>query len=193
MLRLDVNGALPYAIPPTNPFVGQAGTLPEIWALGLRNPWRFSFDRATHDLYIGDVGQNAREEVDVQAASSQGGENYGWRIMEGGACRGGGSCDATGLVLPVVDYPNPGDGCAVTGGYVYRGAAIPGLAGSYFYADYCNAWIRSFRFVGGQITEHWDWSGKLAPLGPISSFGEDARGELYVVAHNGRVWRLVRG
>ncbi len=83
-------------------------------------------------------------------------------------------------------------GCAVTGGYVYRGAAIPGLAGTYFYADYCQAWIRTFRYSNGQITDHWDWSSKLMPLGSITSFGEDARGELYVVAHNGRVWRIVR-
>jgi glucose/arabinose dehydrogenase len=192
MLRLDVNGALPYAIPPDNPFVGRVGTLPEIWALGLRNPWRFSFDRVTRDLFIGDVGQNAREEVSVQPGNSPGGENYGWRIMEGSECSGGGTCNMAGLVLPAVDYPNPGDGCAVTGGYVYRGAAITGLAGAYFYADYCRAWIRSFRYVNGQATDHRDWSSKLMPQGAIASFGEDARGELYVVAHNGRVWRVVR-
>ena len=192
MLRLDVDGALPYEIPPDNPFTGITPALPEIWNYGLRNPWRFSFDRANGDLYIGDVGQGSREEVSVQPGGSAGGENYGWRIMEGRECRGGGSCNMAGLVLPVVDYPNGSDGCAVTGGYVYRGTAIPGLAGTYFYADYCDAWIRSFRLVGSQVTDHWDWSAKLEPLGPISSFGEDARGELYVVAHNGRIWRLVR-
>ena len=192
MLRIDVNGALPYAIPPTNPFAGNSDTLPEIWAMGLRNPWRFSFDRSTGDLYIADVGQGTREEVNFQSGASTGAENYGWRIMEGAICRGGGSCNMAGLVLPIVDYVNGLDGCAVTGGYVYRGAAIPGLAGTYFYADYCDAWIRTFRYSGGQLVDHWDWSQKLVAGGPISSFGEDARGELYVIAHNGRVYRLVK-
>ena len=192
MLRLDVDGALPYTIPPDNPFAGSSDTAPEIWAFGLRNPWRFSFDRVTGDLYIADVGQGTREEVSVEPGTSPGGLNYGWKIMEGGGCRGGGSCNQAGLVLPVVDYANGAEGCAVTGGYVYRGAAIPGLAGTYFYADYCNSWIRTFRYANGQISDHWDWSAKLNALGSISSFGEDARGELYVVAHNGRVWRVVR-
>jgi glucose/arabinose dehydrogenase len=192
LLRLDVDGALPYTVPGTNPFVGHATARPEIWAYGLRNPWRFSFDRVAHDLYIADVGQGTREEVSVQPAASAGGENYGWRIMEGSTCYGGGGCNPAGLVLPVVDYENGADGCAVTGGYVYRGPALPAFAGLYFYADYCSAWIRSFRYSNGQIQDHWDWSGRLTPLGSVSSFGEDARGELYVVAHNGRVWRLVR-
>ena len=192
MLRINVDGALPYAIPATNPFATSTDTLPEIWALGLRNPWRFSFDRLTGDLFIGDVGQGTREEINVQPGASMGGENYGWRIMEGSGCRGGGSCNTAGLILPIVDYQNGDDGCAVTGGYAYRGSAIPGLAGTYFYADYCNAWIRSFRYSGGQVVDHWDWSHRLASGGPISSFGEDARGELYVVAHNGRIYRLVK-
>lgn len=192
MLRLDVNGALPYTIPATNPFAGGSSPLPEIWALGLRNPWRFSFDRANGDLFIADVGQGDREEVNLQSGASAGGENYGWRIMEGRECRGGGSCNMSGLILPIVEYANGDDGCAVTGGYVYRGSAIAGLAGTYFYADYCNAWIRSFRHNGGQLVDHWDWSHKLVSGGPISSFGEDARGELYVVAHNGRIYRLVK-
>jgi glucose/arabinose dehydrogenase len=192
LLRIDVDGALPYTVPATNPFVGHATARPEIWAYGLRNPWRFSFDRVAHDLYIADVGQGTREEVSVQPASSTGGENYGWRIMEGTTCFGSGFCSTAGLVLPVVDYENGDEGCAVTGGSVYRGSALPAFAGTYFYADYCAAWIRSFRYSNGQLRDHWDWSGKLAPLGSVSSFGEDARGELYVVAHNGRVWRLVR-
>jgi glucose/arabinose dehydrogenase len=194
MLRINVSGALPYTIPGSNPFVGHAGVRPEIWAKGLRNPWRFSFDRTSGDVYIGDVGQNAREEVDFQRGSSSGGENYGWRIMEGRDCRpGGGSCDAGGLVVPVVDYPNPQDGCAVTGGYVYRGTRIPRYRGVYFYADYCRGWIRSFRIAGGGdfITEHRDWSSRLPTNGNVSSFGEDARGELYVVVHQGRVYRIV--
>jgi len=191
ILRLDVNGSLPYQIPPSNPFVGQAGARGEIWAYGLRNPWRFSFDRTQHDLYIGDVGQNAREEVDYQPAVSAG-LNYGWNTMEGSQCYGGGTCNRTGLTLPIIDYPNPGDGCAVTGGYVYRGARLPAYVGTYFYADYCGGWIRSFKVVGGQVTAHRDWSNQLLTNGNVSSFGEDARGELYVVIHGGgRLYRVV--
>ena len=192
MLRLDVDGTLPYEVPADNPFTGLTPARPEIWAYGLRNPWRFSFDRANGDLYLADVGQGSREEVNVQPGSSNGGENYGWRIMEGRICSSGDSCDRTGLVLPVVDYVNGIGGCAVVGGLVYRGNAIPALAGTYFYADYCDAWIRTFRLIGGQVHDHWDWSARLNAQGPISSFGEDARGEVYVVAHNGRVFRIVK-
>lgn len=192
LLRVDVDAAQPYGIPPGNPFVGQAGVRQEIWSYGLRNPWRFSFDRAQGDLYIGDVGQNAREEVSYQPATSAGGENYGWSVMEGLQCFGGGACDRTGLILPLLDYPNPQDGCSVTGGYVYRGPAIPEQHGTYFYADYCRGWIRSFRLVGGQVTTHLDWSTRLAAGGPISSFGEDAAGELYVAVRSGRVYRVVK-
>jgi glucose/arabinose dehydrogenase len=192
ILRLDVNGALPYAIPANNPFVGVAGARGEIWAYGLRNPWRFSFDRGpSGDLYIGDVGQNAREEVNAQPGTSSGGENYGWNIMEGTQCFGGGSCNSSGLVLPVVDYPNPADGCAVTGGYVYRGSRAPLYRGFYFYADHCSNLIRSFRLVNGQVTNHIDWSGVLSFVGNINSFGEDARGELYIVPHAGFIYRLI--
>ncbi len=192
MLRLNVDGALPYTIPATNPFAGRTDTLPEIWALGLRNPWRFSFDRSSGDLYIGDVGQGTREEINVQPGASAGGQNYGWDIMEGRGCRPDISCNPAGFILPVVDYENGDGGCAVTGGYVYRGSAISGFAGTYFYADYCGAWISSFRYAGGQLVDHWDWSQKLQTGGSISSFGEDARGEVYVVAHNGRIYRLVK-
>lgn len=191
MLRLNVNGALPYTIPASNPFAASATARPEIWAYGLRNPWRFSFDRANGDLYVADVGQGTREEVNRQSGASAGGENYGWRIMEGFVCRGGGACNQSGLMLPLVDYINGDDGCAVTGGYVYRGSALPAFAGTYFYADYCQRWIRSFRYANSLLEDHWDWSSKLDAQGPISSFGEDARGELYVVAHNGRVFRVV--
>ena len=194
ILRIDVSGAgsrEPYAVPPDNPFVGTAGARGEIWAYGLRNPWRFSFDRVTGDLYIGDVGQNAWEEVDVaEAADGRGrGVNYGWNVMEGTHCYNASTCSRTGLVLPVVEYDH-GDGCSVTGGYVYRGAAVPDLAGVYFYADYCEGWIRSFRYAGGGATDERDWTAALAAGGPISSFGEDGVGEMYVVVHGGRVWRI---
>ena len=193
MLRIDVQGAgsgEPYAIPPDNPFVGTAGARGEIWAYGLRNPWRFSFDRVTGDLYIGDVGLGAWEEVDVAAAAGRGrGVNYGWVVMEGAHCYNAATCNTAGLKLPEVEYGHS-DGCSVTGGYVYRGPAVPALAGIYFYADYCGGWIRSFRWVSGTATDRHDWSGVLDAGGPISSFGEDGVGEMYVVMHGGRIWRL---
>ena len=149
ILRLDVSGATGYAVPAGNPLVGVAGTRDELWNWGLRNPWRFSFDRSNGDLYIGDVGQGAREEIDVSTAASGGGKgiNYGWSIMEGMQCYDASSCDMTGLTLPVLEYSHS-DGCSVTGGHVYRGTAIPDLAGTYFYSDYCGGWVRSFRYVG---------------------------------------------
>lgn len=191
MLRVDVDGAPPYAIPPSNPFVGQTTPRAEIWASGLRNPWRFSFDRATGALFIADVGQGEREEINIQPAASPGGQNYGWRLMEGLICFVPG-CSPAGLTLPALEYTHA-DGCSVTGGYVYRGRAVPIMAGHYFYADYCRGWVRSFRVTGGMPTDHRDWSAYVAPGGPISSFGEDARGELYIVEHgaNGAVYRIV--
>lgn len=191
ILRLDVSGATGYAVPASNPLVGVAGTRDEVWNWGLRNPWRFSFDRSTGDLYIGDVGQGAREEVDVSAAASGGGKglNYGWNIMEGMQCYDASSCDMTGLTLPVLDYTHS-DGCSVTGGYVYRGTAIPALAGTYFYSDYCGGWVRSFRFAGGAVTEAGSWEA-LAPGGGVPSFGEDGTGELYVLSDAGGVYRIV--
>ena len=191
MLRLDVSGATGYAVPASNPLVGVAGTRSELWNWGLRNPWRFSFDRSTGDVYIGDVGQGEREEIDVATAASGGGKgvNYGWNIMEGTQCYNASSCDRTGLTLPVLDYTHS-DGCSVTGGYVYRGTAIPDLAGTYFYGDYCGGWVRSFRYTGGQVTEGGSWS-TLAPGGGIPSFGEDGAGELYVLTAAGGVYRIV--
>lgn len=143
MLRIDVNSGTPYAIPPTNPFVGSTAVANEIWALGLRNPWRFSFDRLTGDLWIGDVGQNEWEEVDFQPASSAGGENYGWRCYEGNAPYNTTGCGAVGnYVAPVAVYANTSSlGCSITGGYVYRGSQYPDLYGYYLYTDYCSGRI----------------------------------------------------
>lgn len=187
IVRLDVNAAGQASIPPSNPFVGQAGMRPEIWSYGLRNPWRFSFDRESGELYIGDVGQNAREEIDVSTGGR--GANYGWKIMEGRSCFSPPSgCNQSGLVLPVLDYGHS-DGCSVTGGYVYRGAALAGLRGHYFYADYCQGWVRSFRLEGNTAVQQLDWS-SLRPGGSITSFGEDAAGELYIVASSGKVFRI---
>ena len=165
--RLDVDGATGYTIPTDNPFVTTSGARGEIWSYGLRNPWRASFDRQSGTLYIGDVGQNSWEEISVQPGGSGGGENYGWRIMEGTHCRGGATCDMTGLVRPVYEYPT-GDGCAVTGGYVYRGGAIPGLAGHYFFADYCAGFVRSFRYQNGQAVDVRDWTAALGAPSSIS-------------------------
>lgn len=204
MLRIDVDSLL-YTIPPDNPFVSNASFLDEIWAYGLRNPWRWSFDRATGDLYIGDVGQGEWEEVDWRPGTSAGGENYGWDNYEGDicpnpSCGDEGSCTLPSYVGPVVVYANAGSpACAVTGGYVYRGCRMPALAGTYFYGDYCQAFIRSFRIVPGpppSVTDERDRTAELAPGGPstiglITSFGEDARGELYLADRDGEVFKIV--
>jgi glucose/arabinose dehydrogenase len=191
ILRLDVQSGTSYTVPADNPFVGQQpGPRAEVWSYGLRNPWRFSFDRATGDLYIADVGQNAVEEIDVATAESGGGKgvNYGWSIMEGSQCFGGGQCDQTGLTLPTFEYNHP-LGCSVTGGYVYRGNAVPALQGLYFYGDFCGQWVHSFRF-NGTASEETDWPA-LRTASPLTSFGEDAAGELYVIESGGRVSKIV--
>jgi glucose/arabinose dehydrogenase len=186
ILRLDVeSGASPYAIPASNPFVGNPSWLPEIWALGVRNPWRFSFDRLTADLYIADVGQNLYEEVDVQPAGSPGGQNYGWRIMEGLHCYNPNPCDSTGLTLPVAEY-NHGVGCSITGGFVYRGVLSPGLSGIYFYGDYCSGIIWGLR----QTTGQWETHLFLDTTLNITCFGEDEAGEVYVGDYAGGIYRL---
>jgi glucose/arabinose dehydrogenase len=191
ILRIDVDNGSPYAVPPTNPFVGRSDALPEIWALGLRNPWRFSFDRQTGDLYIGDVGQNAREEIDVEVAPSTGGKNYGWSVMEGTTCVLATDCAKAGLSLPVLEYAHAAGCHSLTGGYVYRGSRVPTLTGHYFYSDYCKGWVRSFRYVNGSVTNPRDWPA-LVPGGNIASFGEDGRGELYIVTQGvGAVYRII--
>ncbi len=191
ILRIDVSGAGPYTIPPDNPFLGVTGAQPELWDLGLRNPWRFSFDRTLGDLYIGDVGQGDREEIDIALAPDAGkAQNLGWNIMEGELCfepRTG--CDPTGLTLPVLVYSHSGSACSVTGGYVYRGSAIPALTGHYFYGDFCAGFVKSFRFEAGQVLEHTTW--ETLQSQQLSSFGEDAAGELYVLSANGSVSRIV--
>ncbi|HJP57756.1 MAG TPA: PQQ-dependent sugar dehydrogenase [Gemmatimonadales bacterium] len=189
LLRLDVSGATGYTSPAGNPYAGGGGR-PEVFSIGLRNPWRFSFDRAGGDLYIADVGQNEREEVDVSTAASGGGRglNYGWNRMEGTACYQSG-CTRGGLTLPVTEYTHA-DGCSITGGYVYRGQALPALAGTYFYGDFCSGWVRSFRYAGGRATDPREWP-MLKPGGQITSFGEDAAGELYLTVAEGKVFKVV--
>jgi glucose/arabinose dehydrogenase len=191
ILRIDPIGGTPYAVPPDNPFVGVEGASPEVWSYGLRNPWRFSFDRGTGDLYVGDVGQGQWEEIDYASAADGAGRgtNYGWSRMEGRHCVSGDTCDQSGLTLPVLEYDHE-SGCSVSGGYVYRGTAIPELQGHYFYADYCQGWVRSFRIEAGAVVEEADWP-NLRPGGPIPSFGEDSAGELYVLSADGRVLEIV--
>jgi glucose/arabinose dehydrogenase len=187
MLRLDVDNGDPYAIPPDNPFVGQVGKAGELWQKGLRNPWRYAFDAATSRLFIADVGQAAWEEVDVEPANRSG-LNFGWNIMEGLSCYNATTCDQTGLEPPVLVYDHSNGQCSITGGYVYRGRAIPEITGNYFYSDFCKGWIKSFRYDGGVVGQK-DW-GLTTPF--VKSFGLDAAGELYVIS-SGSVFKIVRG
>jgi len=195
MLRLDVDVDSTYAVPPDNPFVIADTARHEIWAMGVRNPWRWSFDRETGDLWIADVGQGAREEVDWQSAGSAGGENYGWRLKEGTSCNlPPTNCDPGGVLDdPITQYGHTGGRCAITGGYVYRGCAIPDLVGTYFYGDYCTGEVWSVRYDGVSISDSTDRTGELGMADfNLVSFGEDAEGELYLVAMGqGTVYRIV--
>jgi glucose/arabinose dehydrogenase len=187
LLRIDVDGGDPYVSPPNNPYVGRAGR-DEIWAIGLRNPWRFAFDRVAGLLYIADVGQDLWEEVDV-APAGQAALNYGWPIMEGLHCFRPNPCSTTGLVQPAVEYGHANNGCSITGGFVYRGTRAPSLVGQYFYSDYCSGWLRSFSYANGAVTGQTSWSLNVS-LGNVLSFGEDSAGELYVLSGGGSVYRI---
>jgi hypothetical protein len=207
MLRLDVDVETPpyHAVPPSNPNAGAGTPLGLIWAKGLRNPWRFSFDRATGDLYIADVGQSAAEEVDYQPAASTGGENYGWDIFEGSLCYEPlplfPVCPSppTGYTMPVLEYGHVFFACSITGGFVYQGCRLPDLRGTYFYADLCADFIRTFQGVSGGMAQNLaDRTADLAPGGgvtidTITSFGEDARGELYIADYTGEIFMIVPG
>jgi glucose/arabinose dehydrogenase len=198
MLRLDVDGSgavpcgqvnpAPYAIPPSNPFAGSGTSCNEIWAYGVRNPWRYSFDRSTSDLLIGDVGQALYEEIDFQPASSGGGENYGWRLMEGFHCYNPPTnCNDGSLTLPILEETHTNGWCAIVGGFRYRGTAIPGLEGTYLYSDNCLGDL-----YGAVETSPGNWTRSLLLATPysISSFGQDEAGELYVANLGGAVYRL---
>lgn len=194
MLRLDVDAGAPYVVPPDNPYVTRPGWRPEIWQLGFRNPWRWSFDRATGDLYVGDVGEDVLEEINLLEAPIEGGNNFGWPFMEGTGCfEPLTGCETAGLVTPLVEYPHAGDACSVTGGFVYRGSAFPALRGAYLYSDFCGGWIRSFRLEGGAAAEAYP---EVPPplAGGVTdnavSFGQDAEGEIYVVYASGRIYRI---
>ncbi len=188
LLRIDVTDTDTYRIPRQNPFLEWPDARSEIWALGLRNPWRFSFDRVTGDLYIADVGQNVYEEVNFQPAYSTGGENYGWDIMESYHCfEPASDCDATGLIPPVAEYDHS-LGCSITGGYVYRGSQYPQLTGVYFFGDYCSGRIWALR---QSSSGEWRMAFLLESGAAISSFGQDASGELYVVGYrDGTIYHL---
>jgi glucose/arabinose dehydrogenase len=193
ILRLNPDTGSACSSITTNPFFIGGGA-PEVWSLGLRNPWRFSFDRVTNDLYIADVGQAEREEINVSPAPNEGrGLNYGWRLMEGFLCfNPSTNCNQGGLTLPVLDYPHAEGACSVTGGYVYRGSTVPalsGLRGTYFYADFCNGFVRSFRYQNGQVTNQFEWP--LLNRTGITSFGEDAQGELYLMTQTGNLYKIV--
>jgi glucose/arabinose dehydrogenase len=179
------SGGRPYGIPDDNPFVDRGGARPEIWDYGLRNPWRFSFDPATDDLWIADVGQNAYEEVDHEPAGS-GGRNYGWNRREGLHPYAGGE-RPDGAVDPVIEYSHSGGGCTVIGGFVYRGQRVKGLRGAYLYGDFCAGWVRAARWSGGKVAEQRDLGLNVPSL---SSFGVDADGELYALSLGGDVLRI---
>jgi glucose/arabinose dehydrogenase len=192
MLRIQPRrpeGSLPprgaaYAVPSDNPFVDRAGARPEIWAYGLRNPWRYSFDRESGDLWIGDVGAGLREEVDLQPAGSGGGQNYGWKILEGTVAY---STPPPDSVPPVYEYDHRSGGCAVVGGYVYRGSALPDLRGWYVFGDLCRGTISALRLVGDapQVVVASQSIPRLA------SFGQDEEGELYAISLAGGVYKVV--
>ena len=178
LLRLDVDRGDPYAIPADNPFVNQANHRGEVWAKGLRNPWRYAFDAPTSLLYIADVGQGLHEEVDV-VATNRAGLNYGWNVMEGLSCYNASTCTQTGFEQPILDYGHTGGQCSITGGYVYRGSAIPAVRGHYFYSDYCAGFLRSFRYQNGVAVDQKDWG---LTSSAVASFGVDFAGELYMIS-----------
>jgi uncharacterized protein (TIGR03437 family) len=189
ILRIDVESELSaYRVPPTNPFVNDSTYLPEIWASGVRNPWRFSFDRVTGDLWIADVGQNRAEEIDFQSAGSAGGQNYGWNAMEGFQCFSQAGCDQTPYTKPILEYTHDDGNCSVTGGSVYRGSKSPGLRGTYIYADYCSGHIWGIRREGSQ----WVNQSLFSSGQQITTMGEDESGEIYAGTSSG-VINIVNG
>ncbi len=195
ILRIDVDRGSPYAIPPTNPFVNREDVKEEIWVYGLRNPWRFSFDRKTNAMFIGDVGQWNIEEIDLLPGNSRGGENFGWRLMEGSECFNlSSSCNNGALKLPILEYSHADANCSVVGGYRYRGKEFPFMDGIYFFGDFCSGRI----WGAGNEQGSWEMRQLLDTSLSISTFGEDEKGEIYV-AHlnsgqndNGSIYRLKR-
>ena len=193
MLRLDVNGAEPYEVPQDNPYIGRPGWRTEIWQLGFRNPWRWSFDRGTGDLYVGDVGEDVTEEINWLGAPMEGGNNFGWPFMEGSGCfEPATGCETAGLVTPVIEYPHNG-ACSVVGGQVYRGSAFREMRGIYFYSDFCGGWIRSARVEDNVASPAFPELPAPTVNGLTDntvSLDEGIGGELYVVYASGRIYRL---
>ncbi len=188
IVRLDVDSGRPYGIPADNPFVDGGGA-PEVWVYGLRNPWRFSIDFEENLVYIADVGQEDWEEVNVLSLD-EGGANMGWPSTEGNHCFLDPDCDLDEFVGPVLEYGHD-EGCSITGGHVYRGGAIPELVGHYFYGDWCEGWVRSFRYADGSVTEEQDWSEDLNGAGQVNAFGLGPDGELYIANFEGQVLQIV--
>jgi glucose/arabinose dehydrogenase len=188
IIRIDVDSGDPYDIPPDNPFVSGGGA-PEVWAYGLRNPWRFTIDPVDRMLIIGDVGHADQEEVDAVSIDDGGGYNFGWSDMEGTRCFHVVECNPDDYTSPVITYSHQ-EGLSITGGHVYRGDEIPELHGTYFYTDWVNQFIRSFKLVDGVATEEVDWTDELGTVGQINSFGIDGHGELYVVTHPGQIYKF---
>lgn len=189
LLRINVDRGDPYVVPDANPYA-KGGGRGEIWAIGLRNPWRFAFDRVAGLLYIADVGQDKYEEINV-APMAAAGVNYGWNTMEGPSCYRLPFCTRSGLQQPAFAYSHDGGACSIIGGFVYRGRKIPEIQGQYFYSDYCNSWVRSYTYIADGTNRAWhQWID--GGLGNIVSFGEDAQGELYICSSNGRVYRIIK-
>lgn len=188
LLRINVDRGDPYSIPAANPY-SKGGGRGEVWALGLRNPWRFAFDRSSGQLYIADVGGDKYEEINVVSMSNAG-VNYGWNLMEGPSCNRTFGCNQAGLQQPALSYAHENSVCSVIGGFVYRGQKIPEIRGQYFYSDYCNSWLRSFGYADGKVTDRHEWP--VGRLGSVVSFGEDSQGELYICTSSGRVYRIVK-
>jgi glucose/arabinose dehydrogenase len=189
LLRINVDRGDPYSIPDGNPYASGGGR-GEVWAIGLRNPWRFAFDRGPGLLYIADVGQDRYEEINV-APSNAAGVNYGWSVMDAATCFKSESCNTSGLQQPAVIFNHSDGNCSVIGGFVYRGRKIPEIQGEYFYSDWCNSWVKSFSYANGSPSQPRQWFSR--GMGSIVSFGEDGQGELYICSSNGRVYRIIKG
>ncbi len=188
ILRIDVNHGDPYSVPGNNPFVHEAEAKPEIWAYGVRNPWRISFDKLTGDLYIADVGQSTTEEVNFQKANNPGGQNYGWRCYEGtGAYNKTGNCENAIQTPPILEYAHTDNRCAITGGYVYRGTAEAALRGAYFYADYCGGQLY---YALRQQDGSWQTTEALQDVKAVTTFGENSAGELFLANSAGDILRV---
>lgn len=193
ILRLDVDDVpigAKYGIPADNPFADGREGAPEVWAYGLRNPWRWDIDPETGMLYIGDVGHEEWEEIDAVPITEGGGYNFGWLVMEGPECFAVSDCDPDAFTAPILSYRHD-EGCSITAGYVYRGEAIPELTGRFVYSDWCGGWLRSLLYTDGTVVEQTDWTDQVGIAGQVNGFGEDAQGELYVTTWDGKVLKLV--